>query len=359
MHVVTRLGFGGLEVEILNLVRGLERLGFAQSVCCLQDRGELAGELPPSVPAWACAEGPSRRSAAWWASRQIRVWKPDVVHVRNGWAWPDAAAAWLLALRRGRLVFSFHGWDRVGRLPRRRAFLYRQLARITPALATISAETARQFADEAGIPPGRFTVLDSGIDVDRFRPAGGPRAPGPLVLGCVGRLDPIKAHDVLIEAFALALDGGTRDLELRLIGDGPARADIERLVAERGLSDRVRMLGMRLDIPEQLRELDLFVLSSRREGKPISIMEAMATGLPTIATRVGSVEELLGDGPAGLLVEPGDAGGLARAIAALADDGGARSRLAAEARRIAVERLSVDRMAEQYAAFYEKIVGRG
>lgn len=357
MHVVTRLGFGGLEVEILNLVRGLERLGFEQSLCCLEDEGELADQLPESVPVWSCGGGGVRR-VAWGAARRIREWRPDIVHVRNGWAWPDAAIASILAGRRGGLVFSFHGWDRVGRLPWKRAFLYRQLARITPALASISAETAAKFADEAGIAPGRFAVLDSGIDVRRFRPAEGGRTGGRIVLGCVSRLDPIKAHDVLIDAFDRALDGGRRDLELRLIGDGPTRADLERLVDERGLGDRVRFLGMRRDIDEQLRELDLFVLSSRREGRPISIMEAMASGLPIIATRVGSVAGLVGEGRAGPLVEPGDVEGLARAIAALADDPAERARIGAEARRLAVEGLSVDRMAEQYAAFYRGVMGR-
>jgi glycosyltransferase involved in cell wall biosynthesis len=355
MHVVTRLGFGGLEVEILNLVRGLERLGFAQSLCCLQDRGELVDQLPESMPVWSCGEDSGRRSVPFWTARLIRAWRPDVVHVRNGWAWPEAAAAWLLALRQGRLVFSFHGWDRVSRLPWRRAFLYRQLARITPALATISAETGSRFAEEAGIAPGRFTVLDSGIDVERFRPAESRKPGGRLVLGCVSRLDPIKAHDILIDAFARALDGGERDLELRLLGDGPTRADLERLVAERGLTDRVRFLGMRRDIAEQLRELDVFVLSSRREGRPIAIMEAMASGLPVIATRVGSVPGLIGDGRAGVLVEPGDAAGLAHAIVGLADDPLARSRFAAESRRLAVAGLSMDRMAEQYAAFYRDV----
>ncbi len=354
MHVVTRLGIGGLEVEILNLVRGLERLGFTQSLCCLQDRGELADQLPDLVPVWSCGQG-NPRTVAFRAASIVRKWRPDVVHVRNGWAWPDVTAAWLLSLRQGRLVFSFHGWDRVGRLPWRRAFLYRQLARITPALATISTETANQFADEAGIAPGRFTVLDSGIDVQRYRPAERSGPSKKLVVGCVSRLDPIKAHDLLIEAFALALDGGARDLELRFLGDGPTRPDLERLVAERGLTDRVRFLGMRLDIPEQLREMDLFVLSSRREGRPISIMEAMASGLPVIATRVGSVAGLIGEGRAGILIEPGDVGGLARAIVKLVDDPVARAAFAAEARRLAVVELSVDRMAGQYAAFYRDV----
>ena len=352
LHLVTRLGFGGLEVEIINLVGGLERLGFEQALCCLRDVGELATDLPPTVPARGLGGG---RLVAFKAARWFRDWRPDIVHVRNGWAWPDAAAAWLLAGRPGQLVFSFHGWDRVSRMPRRRAFLYRQLARITPALATISIATAERFAAESGIDPERFVVLDSGIDMDQFRPR--PRTnPGDrVVLGCVGRLDPIKAHDLLIEAFAQALDGGRRNLELRLIGDGPERDNLERLVADRGLGDRVRFLGMRRDIAAQLGELDLFVLASHREGRPISIMEAMACGVPVIASAVGSVPGLIEQDQTGLLVEPGDRAGLTAAIAGLADDPARRARLGAAARRFAVLHLSVDRMAEQYAAFYRDV----
>ena len=352
LHLVTRLGFGGLEVEILNLVGGLERLGFAQAVCCLRDAGELAADLPAAVPSRELGGG---RLVALSAARWFRAWRPDIIHVRNGWAWPDAAVAWLLAGRPGRLVFSFHGWDRVGRMPRRRAFLYRQLARITPALATISAATAERFAAESGIDPARFVVLDSGIDMDQFRPRPRVAPTGRLVLGCVGRLDPIKAHDVLIEAFAQALDGGRRDLELRLIGDGLERANLERLVAARGLEDRVRLLGMRRDIAAQVRELDLFVLASHREGRPIAIMEALACGVPVIATAVGSVPGLIEPGRTGLLVEPGDRAGLTAAINTLADDPERRDRFGREARRFAVLHLSVDRMAEQYAAFYRDV----
>ncbi|SIN67648.1 Glycosyltransferase involved in cell wall bisynthesis [Singulisphaera sp. GP187] len=354
LHVVTRLGFGGLEVEILNLVHALERLGFEQGLCCLQDLGELADQLPKTVPVWLSAGGSGPGSVPRRTARIIREWRPDIIHVRNGWGWPDAALAWLLALRRGRLVFSFHGWDSMNRLPWRRAFIYRQLARLTPALVSISAETADRFAYEAGIAPSRFTVLDSGIDVDRFLPAERRERSGRLVIGCVSRLDPIKAHDVLIDAFARAVDGGARDLELRLVGDGPTRGSLERLVAERGLGDRVRFLGMCRDIPDQLRAMDLFVLPSHREGRPISIMEAMASGLPVIATRVGSVPGLVENGRTGLLVEPGDVAALARAITDLADDPEVRSRLAEASRRFAVAGLSVGRMAEQYAAFYKK-----
>lgn len=358
LHVVRRLGTGGLEVGVLNLVHGLEQIGIAQAVCCLEDRGELADRLPSSVPVWACRENGRVQKMPRRAAHHIHEWRPDVIHARNGGAWIDTVTAWFLAGRHGRLAFSFHGWSRVDRMPRRQAFLLRQLARVTPALAAVSAETVRQFADETGIPPGRFTVLSSGVDIERFHPPSCPRPSRRLTIGCLGRLDPVKAHDVLIEAFSNALRDGTTDMELRLLGDGPCRPQLERMVQERGLTNHVRFLGMISDTPEQLRQLDIFVLTSHREGRPTSIMEAMASGLPVVATRVGSIPELVVEGQTGLLEEPGDACGLAQSIGLLVKADDLRRQFSLEARRVAVEELSLARMINEYAAFYQGVAGR-
>lgn len=356
LHVVNSLCCGGLESEVVYLVAGLERLGFDQAVCCLNDRGDIAGRLAPSVPVWACAEEVSRAPAFRKLAGHIRSWGPDVIHLRNGGTWADGVLAAMLTGRRGSLVFSIHGWDRIGHMPPRRAIIYRQLARLTPYLASISRETAHQFACETGIPEHRFRILDSGVDVERFRPPDLPRDTGRLVLGCVSRLDPIKAHDVLIEAFARVVAAG-HDLELRFFGDGPTRPELERLARERQLGDRVQFLGLAHDIPERLREMDLFVLSSHREGRPVAIMEALASGLPVIATAVGSIPGLVTEGSTGSLVTPGDVAGLAEAIGRLAGAPLQRRQMAAEARRRAVSHLSLDRMVEQYAAFYTEITG--
>jgi glycosyltransferase involved in cell wall biosynthesis len=179
------------------------------------------------------------------------------------------------------------------------------------------------------------------------------------VLGCVARLDPVKAHDVLIDAFARLVAAGRHDLELRLLGDGPCRPGLERLAHSRGLAGRVRFLGMAGDIPDQLRDLDLFVLPSRREGRPTSVMEAMAAGLAVVATRVGSVPELVSPGRTGLLAEPGDTEGLARALLTLIENEVLRSHYGEEARRVAVAELSLERMVEGYAAFYRAAAAPG
>jgi glycosyltransferase involved in cell wall biosynthesis len=349
-HVVTRLGCGGLETGLLSLLPGLARLGFAQAVCCLAEGGELSSRVPNSVELWATKETgrmPSR------FARFLRTWQPDVIHIRNAWAWPAACAAWSLAGWPGKLAFSIHGWDRLDRVPSRRAFLFRQLARMTRALAAVSTETAQQFALETGIPARRFKILKSGIDTEKFFPVTQNRSDNRLVIGCVGRLDPIKAHGVLLEAFARARANGPRELELRLIGDGPCRPDLERALRASKLEQHVRLLGTISNVAEQLRACDLFVLASQREGRPTSIMEAMACGLPVVATRVGSVPDLVVEGKTGFLVEPGDAAALAERIGTLADDESTRAQFGREARKIAVVELSLDHMVEQYAAFYQ------
>lgn len=357
LHVVRRLCFGGLEMGVVNVVRGLERLGFPQAVCCLEDRGELADRVPHGVPIWVCAEAGQGVGASRCAARFIRDWRPDVIHARNGWAWIDAAAAWVLSGCCGRLAFSVHGWDRLDHMPRKRAFVFRQLAKLTKGMAAVSTETARQFALESGVAEDRFAILSSGVDTDVFHPAPSRRAQDRIVLGCVGRLDPVKAHDVMIAALAKLVAAGSHDVELRLLGDGPCRADLEELVRTLGVQDRVRFCGMMSDIPDQLRELDIFILSSHREGRPTSIMEAMASGLPVVASRVGSIPDLVESGETGLLVEPGDAAGLAEAIAVLLGEEGKRRQFGAEARRVAVADLSLHRMVREYASFYFGLAG--
>jgi glycosyltransferase involved in cell wall biosynthesis len=230
---------------------------------------------------------------------------------------------------------------------------------MTQGMTAVSTEAAQQFAEEAGIPPGRFVVLGSGVDTSRFQPPNLRRSGGRIILGCVARLDPIKAHDVLIDAFARVVNRGEVDLELRLLGDGPCRPALERQVRAGGLEERVRFLGTVGDVPERLRDLDVFVLTSHREGRPTSIMEAMAAGLPVIATRVGSIPGLVAHQRTGLLVEPRDVEALAQAIESLAVDPGLRLRLAEEARRVAVAELSLESMIAQYASFYRDLANPG
>jgi len=168
----------------------------------------------------------------------------------------------------------------------------------------------------------------------------------------------VKGHAALLDAFAALRRQTTQCLELRLIGDGPMRESLEQRARALELGSSVRFLGTRDDLPHQLRELDLFVLASDREGRPTSIMEAMSAGLPVIATNVGAVRDLVIDGETGFLAESAGPIQLARAMAALIEHDELRRKMATAARDRAVREFSLERMGREYAAFYNSLVSR-
>lgn len=357
LHVVRSLRIGGLEAGVVNLATRLPRSKFEQAILCLEGPGELASRVPRDVPVLSCVphgRWPWQRHELT-AVKLLRDFKPDITHARNYGAWIDGAFAWLCAGRPGKLAFSFHGWDSTRVMSYRRAWCCRVLARMS-AVAAVSAGTAREFAAETGIRPERFATLSSGVDTHLFRPgqtASIERTDKRIVIGCVARLVPVKRIDLLIDAFAKVASGGSA--ELRLIGDGPLRGDLERQACRRGLDRQVRFLGDRDDVAEQLRELDIFVLPSAREGRPTSVMEAMASGLPIIATRVGAVSRLVDDGETGILVPADDAGALAAALAVSISDAPLRKRLGAAARAKAERELSLEVMVRNYSDFYRRL----
>jgi glycosyltransferase involved in cell wall biosynthesis len=200
-------------------------------------------------------------------------------------------------------------------------------ARRVVALSDGAAASARRL----GTREERLRVIPNPVSPWAFEAAvarATTRVPGPLRLLAAGRLHPVKGFDVLLEALA-RLPGAT----LALVGEGPARAALEGLARERGVAARVRFAGFVDDPGEHFAAADAFVLSSRLEGMPLVLAEAMAAGLPVVATRCSAaVERALGDGAAGVLVPAGDAAALAAALAGLAADPAARSRLGAAGR---------------------------
>jgi glycosyltransferase involved in cell wall biosynthesis len=190
-----------------------------------------------------------------------------------------------------------------------------------------------------GVPSRSIHVVSNGVELPE-RPtrnrAGRPRA------GCVANLRPEKGHDVLIEALAARPD--LRDLQVELVGDGPCRSALDAQARARGVGEQVRFLGERRDVGERLANADLFVLPSRTEALPNSVMEAMAAGLPIVACRIGGIPELVEDGVTGLLVPPDDPDALGEAMAQLVANPARASALGAAARAAVAERFSMARM---------------
>lgn len=359
LHVVRSLCIGGLEMIVATLAKRLRESGFEQAVLCLESRGELADQIPEDIRVISCQVENSSllRRHEYKAAAAVRQFRPDIIHANNVGAWMDAAFAWGVGGGRGRLAFTIHGWESTTRMPRRRAWICRSIARMTSGLIAVSPETADQFAAETGIPRQRFSVVTSGVDIERYLPrTDAVDDHSPLVIACVARFSPIKALHDLVRAFALLCERSPQPVVLHLIGDGPERARLEAEAKALNVADRVRFVGMTHDVPGELRHSDIFALSSLREGLPMSIMEAMAAGLPVVGTRVGSVDSLVEDGVTGLLVPASDPEALACALERLVGEPDFRRRAGILARQRAEQEFSLDAMAKRYASFYETLL---
>lgn len=281
------------------------------------------------------------------------AWKrPDVVHCHNPTSLHYAAIARVAA--RSRLVFTDHaqtkGIVRVGSAVE---------WQLVDAYASVSGETAKHAPDIGYY--GRAEVVHNGVD---FAAAKRPRDDVRRELGLEGRVVgvnvasffPVKAQDVLVRA-AAALKAQGAPVTTLFLGDGAERANAEKLAADLGLgADDVRFLGFRNDVPDLLAASDFFVLPSRAEGFPMSILEAMSHRLPVVCTPVGGNPELVTDGEHGYLVPVDDPAALASAVARVAGDEALRKKLGEAGYTRVMTDFSFDRTADKYEAMYRRVL---
>jgi sugar transferase (PEP-CTERM/EpsH1 system associated) len=246
-------------------------------------------------------------------------------------------------------------------LDRRRNRLRRLVAPLVSRFVTVSLDLRRWLVTTVKLPPDKIVTIHNGVDVSRFS-GGDPRAgrgvlglsSRDIVVGAVGRLDPVKDHAGLVEAFG-ALHAVLPETKLVIVGEGPCRLAMERRIAELGLSGHVCLPGLSRGVPDVLRGFDVFVLPSLAEGISNTVLEAMATGLPVVATRVGGNPELVEHGKTGTLVTAREPRELTAAIRAYVDDSALRARHGEAGRRRALEHFTIDRMAEAYRALYASL----
>jgi glycosyltransferase involved in cell wall biosynthesis len=307
--------------------------------------------------------------------RHRREW--DVVHVVNVYLDAYAATAIrrlhglpvvvrpacagyfgdLARLERFRVWPVFPGLDR-GTI---RA-LIRTIARADAFIA--NSREVREELVAAGCPGERIAHIPNGVDLTRFSPVPAARAAegrrrlglsdGPLAV-FTGRLDPQKGLHTLVEAMrspALAAAGA----HLLLLGDGPQRAELVQAVERNGLRDRVRFRGVVEDVAPYLRASDLFAFPTRGEGMPNALLEAMATGLPCVASAVGGCRDVITHGETGLLVPAGDAAAFQAALETLVQSAALRERLGAAAREAAAARFGLETMVDRYEACYRAVL---
>jgi sugar transferase (PEP-CTERM/EpsH1 system associated) len=346
VHVTFGLDVGGQEKLLVELARHADTSRLEQTFVSLGHRGALAVDIE-GCGATVIALGQPLGLKLGLIGRLARLFRrvrPDVVHTHDPRSLFYATIAARLA-RVPRVVHTRHGRD-IDVTPRQSAMI-RYVSRLVDDFVCVSGDVA-SLSRAQEIAPGRLRTIFNGIDQERFA-FSGPTPGGPVI--AVARLSPEKDVANLIRAAAI---GAQRDpdLLLEVAGDGPCRVALERMVEELGLEERVSFLGVVRDIPGLLARSAIFVLPSRSEGISLTLLEAMAVGLPVVATWVGGTPEVVLDGQTGLLVPPSDPTALADAILRLRrDDETARLMGAAGRRRVECE-FGIRRMVADYLDLY-------
>jgi sugar transferase (PEP-CTERM/EpsH1 system associated) len=369
VHVVFRFGVGGLENGIVNLINHLPRERWQHAIVSLTDVSpEFIERIDrPDVRHVALGKRPGHLVRDY--PRLLRLFKslrPAIVHTRNLAALEAVVPAWAAGVPVR--VHGEHGWDMHDPAGERRR--YRIVRRIYRPFVTRYVALSRHLEDylerQVGVEPTAVAQIYNGVDTERFRPSSNARsaipgcpfgAAGEWLIGTVGRMEEVKDPLNLVRAFARILEiqpGAAQHLRLVMVGDGILRNEAVALLDRAGLRDRVWFAGERSDVADIMRGLDCFVLPSLAEGVSNTILEAMATCLPVVATRVGGNAELIESGMSGTLVPPADSDALARAVLAYFGDRVTARRHAKAAQRVVETRFSLKTMVQDYARMYER-----
>jgi glycosyltransferase involved in cell wall biosynthesis len=358
---------GGLERKLIDFFRAVDRSRFRPVAAALKGGGELAPEIRATgmdlherLLRFKYDPAP--------VLRLLRLFRSERIRLVYTFAHPNALFyAYVLRKLLGGppVIVSIHAtgrWGKRGLLGPRQRFLLRAADRIL-AVASMHREL---LIREEGLPAGKIEVIYNGVDLSTYRPGrnreetrarlGVPENTPLLVI--VARLVPLKGHPVLLEALEIAAQRGVPFRAL-LVGDGPERAALEERARSLGLEARVAFTGARHDVPDLLGASDLAALVSHQEALPNALIEAHASGLPVVATSVGSVPEIVVEGETGHLVPPGNAGALADRLAELLADPGRRRLMGRNARRRAETVFPLEKMfRERERVFTEVIEGR-
>jgi glycosyltransferase involved in cell wall biosynthesis len=346
-HITLGLDTGGQEKLLVDFARHADRRRFELFFLSLSTRGRLSRAIDKEGwPVQALEEPPGFRPAiamhilAW-----LRRWRIDVVHTHDSKPLVYGAAAARLA-NVPRVVHTRH-FTQLPSISRRQTLLSTLASRWVDAVVCVSEDSARVAVGE-GLAPARVRALHNGIDTTRY-PLVGPRQNGPAVL--VARLSPEKDVATLLRATA-QVAALRPDFRLEIAGAGVCMPELRRLAYELGLAAHVKFLGEIDDVPGLLSSARFFVLSSLTEGISLTLLEAMSSGLPVVATRVGGNPEVVLDRETGTLVPAGDASALARAMLEMHGDFGRSQQMGLAGRQRVESFFEVRRMVRAYEVLY-------
>ena len=366
VHVVYSFSIGGLENVIVQLINRLPADRFEHVLLSLTDISDFKDRIArPGVRFIELHKLPGHAVPLYpRIYKLLRDLKPDIVHTCNLAALELVPLAWLarVPLR----VHAEHGWDAHdpnGANPR-----YQRLRKLYKPFVShyvaVSQDLYEYLGRRIGVPADRLSLIANGVDTDHFHPPAGARQAVSgcpfdpahhFLVGTVGRLQTVKNQPLLARAFVLLIQRHPELADrtrLVIVGEGPLRQEVESTLSEAGLMHLAWLPGARSDVADVLRMLTVFVLPSQTEGTSCTLQEAMATGLPSVATAVGGNAALLNDG-LGQLVPPGDVVAMAAALFDRLTDATAGQLQGARARQHACEHFGIERLASQYGTLFQ------
>ena len=374
VHVLYRFDTGGLENGVVNLINHLPASEFRHFVVAVtQCVPAFCDRIKQTDVDFIDINKPSGHAFKLYP-RLYKLFKtlaPDVLHTRGLAALETVVPARLAGIRS--IVHGEHGWDHLdpGGASRKHQLIRRFYRPCVDAYVALSGQIEHYLTQRVGISQRLIQRIGNGVDTERFVPRLDSRAllqggrfneSRFLVIGTVGRLQAVKDQLNLVRAFALLTQKApdyARQLRLMIVGEGPLRPALTQEIQHLQLGDRVWLAGERADIPEVMRAMDLFVLPSRAEGISNTILEAMASGLPVVATRGGGNPELIKDRVTGVLVPPDDSSALADGMLRYVRDPDLRREHGVAARLRVETEFSLEVMLARYRKLYLDISAPG
>jgi len=371
IHVVYRFDTGGLENGVVNLINHMPPSAFRHAVVALTKVvPDFSRRIrPDDVQLLSLDKPPGHGFRLYPRLLQLfRDWRPAIVHTRNLAALECQVPAAMAGVPVR--IHGEHGRDADDPDGSRRRYqwLRRAYRPFVHHHVALSRDLQCYLEDKVGVPPSRITQIHNGVDVRRFgrtsdarvAPPGCPFSdPSLFVVGTVGRMQTVKAQSLLARAFVRALQVQPRlreRMRLIMVGDGPLRTEVQAVLDAAGASELAWLPGERADVPDVMRGLDCFVLPSLAEGISNTILEAMASGLPVLATDVGGNAELVHAGLTGQLVPAGDVEALSAGLVGMAADPEGTTAMGRAGRARVAQHFSLPVMVSAYQALYDRLL---
>ncbi len=360
LYVVTSAGFGGASMNVLLLMRHMIAKGHTVGLVSANERRLIKEAKELGVRVFVNPYFVRRLHllndfrAFIPVYKAIKEFKPDLIHAHSTKA-GVIVRFWSMLLNFKPVIFTAHGWAFTEGRKYWKRWLLAQIEKIagfaTTKVICVSNHDKELALKFKVVPPEKLTVIYNGVDHEPFLKAQRKKEDSEVIITYVGRLAPPKDLKTLLKAIK-PLTG----VKVLIVGDGELRNEVEKYVLKNELSEKVFLLGEREDVPEILANSDIFVLPSRWEGLPFTIIESMMAGLPIVASKVGGIPELVDDGVTGFLVPPGDHLSLAQAIKKLIDDKNLREEMGRNGREKALKLFTVERMLNETIKVYDEVL---